>query len=284
MDKRMRIIYGLILPMVFFMVSFYSSVYVFAQDDNQNKPRPKVMVVIYSTEVSSSFLGVAMEGNRNTENQIENCLIAEGFQLVDAGQVSRKKELESLLMKEDASLAGKIAKDFGADILVQGDVRRTFVDVRKIFGTPTRFFSNEIRIKAFRTDTGNILFSGYRTRPPSGAGALLPLEDAANELCQEMTDKMLPGGKGDDVKAGTYELNISGVSFNSLSKFKKKLQNISGLSEMHVRSFQSGHALMEVRYEGMLEDLAEKINQMNNPNLHITGLQSGSLDIRFSEK
>lgn len=280
----MRVIYCLILSIVVSIGSFFSSVSVFAQDENLNQPRPKVMVVIYSTEVSSSFLGVAMEGNRNTENQIENCLLSEGFQVVDAGQVSRKKELESLLMKEDASLAGKIAKDFGADILVQGDVRRTFVDVRKIFGTPTRFFSNEIRIKAFRTDTGNILFSGYRTRPPSGAGALLPLEDAANELCQEMTDKMLPGGKGDDLKAGTYELNISGVSFNSLSRFKKKLRNISGLSEMHVRSFQSGHALVEVRYAGMLEDLAEKINQMNNPYLHITGLQSGSLDIRFTEK
>jgi len=257
---------------------------VFAQDENLNKPKPKVMVVIYSTEVSSSFLGVAMEGNRNAENQIENCLISEGFQLVDAGQISRKKELESLLMKEDASLAGKIAKDFGADILVQGDVRRTFVDVRKIFGTPTRFFSNEIRIKAFRTDTGRILFSGYRTRPPSGAGALLPLENATNELCQEMTDKMLPEVKENTLQAGTYELNISGVSFNSLSRFKKKLRNISGLSEMHVRSFQSGHALMEVRYEGRLEDLADKINQMKNPYLQIIGLQPGSLDIRFTEK
>jgi len=280
----MRIIYCLILSIVFFMFSFFSSVSVFAQDENLNKPRPKVMVVIYSTEVSSSFLGVAMEGNRNTENQIENCLISEGFQLVDAGQISRKKELESLLMREDVSLAGKIAKDFGADILVQGDVRRTFVDVRKIFGTPTRFFSNEIRIKAFRADTGKILFSGYRTRPPSGAGALLPLEDAANELCQEMTDKMLPVDKGNALQAAIYELNISGVSFNSLSKFKKALRNISGLSEMHLRSFQSGHALMEVRYEGMLEDLAEKINQMKNPYLQIIGLQSGSLDIRFTEK
>ncbi|MBW2604886.1 MAG: hypothetical protein JRE28_11330 [Deltaproteobacteria bacterium] len=280
----MRIIYGLILPIVFSIVSFFSSVSVVAQDKNLNKPGPKVMVVIYSTEVSSSFLGVAMEGNRNTENQIENCLISEGFQLVDAGQISRKKELESLLMKEDASLAGKIAMDFGADILVQGDVRRTFVDVRKIFGTPTRFFSNEIRIKVFRTDTGKILFSGYRTRPPSGAGALLPLEDAANELCQEMTDKMLPVIKGDALKAETYELNISGVSFNSLSKFKKKLRNISGLSEMHVRSFQSGHALMEVKYDGVIEDLADKINRMGNPYLQIIGLQSGSLDIRFTEK
>ena len=280
----MRIIYCLILPIVFSIDSYFSTVSVFAQDENLNKPKPKVMVVIYSTEVSSSFLGVAMEGNRNTENKIENCLISEGFQLVDAGQISRKKELESLLMKEDASLAGKIAKDFGADILVQGDVRRTFVDVRKIFGTPTRFFSNEIRIKAFRTDTGRILFSGYRTRPPSGAGALLPLENATNELCQEMTDKMLPEVKENTLQAGTYELNISGVSFNSLSRFKKKLRNISGLSEMHVRSFQSGHALIEVRYEGMLEGLAEKINQMKNPYLQIIGLQSGSLDIRFTEK
>ena len=68
----MRIIPGLILPVVFSTVSFFSSVSVFAQDENLNKPRPKVMVVIYSTEVSSSFLGVAIEGNRNTENQMKN--------------------------------------------------------------------------------------------------------------------------------------------------------------------------------------------------------------------
>jgi len=64
----------LILPIVFSIVSFFSSVSVFAQDENLNKPKPKVMVVIYSTEVSSSFLGVAMEGNRNTENQIDNAI------------------------------------------------------------------------------------------------------------------------------------------------------------------------------------------------------------------
>lgn len=95
---------------------------------------------------------------------------------------------------------------------------------------------------------------------------------------------MLPKGKGNALQAGTYELNISGVSFNCLSRFKKKLRNISGLSEMHVRSFQSGHALIEVRYEGMLEGLADKINQMKNPYLQIIGLQSGSLDIKFTEK
>jgi hypothetical protein len=242
------------------------------------------MVVIYSTEINSSFLGIAVEGNRNAENQIENCLISEGFQLVDAGQISRKKELESLLGREDVTLAGKIAKDFGADILVEGDVRRAFVEIRKVFGTPTRFFSNEIRIKAYRTDTGRILFSGYRTRPPSGAGALLPIEDAASEICQEMTVKIIQEGKGNGLQAVNYELNISGVSFESLSRIKKGLGNIPGLSEVHIRSFQSGHALLEVRYEGMLEGLAEKIDQMEDPNLQIVGLQSGSLDIRFLQK
>ena len=56
----MRIIYCLILPIVFSTVSFFSSISVFAQNETLDKPRPKVMVVIYSTEVSSSFLGVAM--------------------------------------------------------------------------------------------------------------------------------------------------------------------------------------------------------------------------------
>ncbi len=247
----------------------------------RKKQNPRVMVVIYSREMNSSWIGVALEGNRNAENQVESSLIEKGFQLVDAGQVQRKKQLETLLLKGDPSKAGKIARDFGAEILVQGEVRRTFVDQRPIFGRATRFFSNEIRLKALETDTGKVLFSGYKTRPASGAEALLPLQEATSELAEEMIAGILKQWRKDVFQAGTYQLNISKASFSNLSKFKQGLLKIRGLREIQTRSFQSGHALLEVKYQGPLEQLAEKISQMKHLSVEIVGLQSNSLDLKF---
>ena len=242
---------------------------------------PRVMVIIYSTEIVRAILPVALEGNRNAENQIENALLEKGFQVVDAGQISRRKELEALLMREDPALAGKMARDFGADILVQGEVRRTFVDQRRIFGRPTSFFSNEIRIKAFETDTSEIIFSGYETRPPSGAGALLPLENATAELCEKMTEAILEQQKNDISQASIYELNISRVSFSALSNLVQALKGIQGLDQVEIRSFQEGHAVLDVKYRGTAKELAEKISRIKNPSLEITGFQSRSIDIRL---
>lgn len=245
----------------------------------RKKQNPRVMVVIYSSEMNSSFLGVSLEGNRHVENQVESGLLEKGFQLVDAGQVRRKKELERLLLKGDPSMANKIAKDFGAEVLIQGDVRRTFVDEREVFGRPTRFFSNEVRLKALETDTGKLLFSGYRTRPPSGTGALLPLEDATSELIDEMVSGILDQWRKDVFQAGSYQLDLSKITFSNLSKFKEGLRKIRGMRDIQVRSFQSGHALIEVKYQGPLEQLAEKITAIKSPRLEITGLQSNTIEI-----
>jgi len=82
----------------------------------RKKQNPRVMVVVYSKELHSPYWGVVQEGNRNAENQIESKFMAKGFQVVDAGQVKRKKELETLLLQGDPSMASKMAKDFGAEI------------------------------------------------------------------------------------------------------------------------------------------------------------------------
>lgn len=249
----------------------------------RKKQNPRVMVIIYSREVNSSFLSVSLKGNQSVENQVESGLLEKGFKLVDAGQLRRKKELETLLLKGDPSRASKIAKDFGAEILVQGEVRRSFVDQRQIFGRTTRFFSNEIRLKALETDTAKILYSGYRTRPPSGTGALLPLEESTSELVDEMVAGILEQWRKDVFQSGSYELNLSKISFIKLSKFKDEVLKIRGVHDLQVRSFQSGHAMLEVKYQGPVEQLAEKISAIKNPSIEITGMQSNTIDIRVNK-
>lgn len=245
----------------------------------RKKQNPRVMVVIYSQEIDTSFTGVSAEGNLHVENQVEAGLLGKGFQLVDAGQVEYKKELESLLLQGDPGRASKMAKDFGAEILVQGEVRRSFVDERTVFGRSMRFFSNEVRLKALETDTAKILYSGYRTRPPSGAGAFVPLEDATSELIDDMVAGILAKWRKDVYQAGAYQLEISGISFSDLSRFKDGLKKIRGVGDLQVRNYQSGYALIEVKYSGTLEKLAEKISAIKAPVPLIKGLQSNTIEI-----
>ena len=248
----------------------------------RKKQNPRVMVVVYSQKVNGPYWGVVQEGNRNAENQIESTFMAKGFQLVDAGQVRRKKELEALFLQGDPSRASKMAKDFGAEILVEANVRRDFVHQKELFGRLMRFFSNEIRLKALETDTAKVVFSGYRTRPHSGAQALQPLEEATSELLDEMIEGILEQWRKDVFQAGSYQLNLTNASFKDVSMFKERLQQIRGLSDVQLRSFQSGIALLGLKYQGPLEELVEKINDMNNPSMEIVGFQSNTVDIKVS--
>ena len=247
----------------------------------RKKRNPRVMVVVYSKELHSPYWGVVQEGNRNAENQIESKLMAKGFQVVDAGQVKRKKELEALLLQGNPAMATKTAKDFGAEILVEANVNRDFVHQKELFGRQMRFFSNEIRVKALETDTAKVVFSGYRTRPHSGAQALGPLEEATSELADEMIAVILEQWRKDVYQAGSYQLSLTGASFRDISSFKKDLREIRGLTDVQTRSFQSGIALLEVKYQGPLEELVEKISQAKNPHLEIVGFQANTVDIRI---
>lgn len=248
----------------------------------RKKQNPRVMVVLYSQEVGNSYWDWSREGNRNIENQIESGLMRKKFRIVDAGQVKHKKQVETAVLRNDYSRASKIAKDFGAEVLIVGDVRRAYVDERKLYGRRVRFFSNEIRLKALETDTAKVLYSGFRTKPPSGQNYLAPIEEASAELIDEMTAGILEQWRQDVYQIASYQLDITGASFKDISSLKKKLKKIRGFGGVQTRNFQSGIALLEVKYQGTLEELAEKISDIN-PAFEITGLQSNTIEMKVSK-
>lgn len=250
----------------------------------RKKQNPRVMVIVFSSEVGGAYLGFDREGSMNLENQIEGGLARKGFRIVDAGQVSHKKQVEAALHGNDMSGASRMAKDFGAEMLITGEVRREYVDTRHLYGMKVRFFTNEVRLKALETDTAKVLYSGYKTQPPSGINHLEPLEEASAELIDEMVTGILQQWSKDVYQIASYELNISNASYKDLSSVKKELKNIRGIGGVQTRSFQSGNAVLEVKYKGSLEDLADRISQMKKPALEIMGLQSNSIDMKVAGK
>ena len=248
-----------------------------------SKAKVKVMVAIYSIEIDTTFLGVAAEGNRNAENQIESRLLEDGFEVIDTGQFTRKKVIEASLIKGDRLEATRIANDFGAQILIHGEVRRSYVGIRQVLGRPTRFFSNEIRLKAFETKTGQVLFSGYETRPPSGSGAAIPLEDATTDLCNKLITAIKKHQRNGSPQVQRYELSVSHISFDALPNFIASLKKIEGLEKAEVNGFQSGRALIVTEYHGSLMKLAEQISQMKKPPVEITGFQSNKINLKVKK-
>lgn len=248
------------------------------------KENPRVMVIVHSRETRDSFMPVAQEGNRSTENQLEKILLGKGFRLVDAAQTMRRKDLEGLLLAGDPSRAALMAKDFGAEILIEADVRRAFTDKRKVMGRTMRFFTNEIRMKALETDTAKILFSGYETRPPSGEEALQPLESATTKLAKEMVTGILDQWRKDVYQAAALTLNVTKVNFSQLNVLSTALKEIRGVSKVQTRSFQGSMATLEVGFQGSATDLAGRIGDLETAKFEVTGVQANTIDLKPADK
>jgi hypothetical protein len=247
----------------------------------EKKRYPRTAVLVYSKEIDTTFPGVSLEGNNSVENWVENGLMDKGFQLVDLAQVGYKKDMETSLTGGDPNKAAKIAKNFGAEVLVAGEVRRSFVGERQVMGRSMRFFTNEVRLKAIETDTTRVLYSGARTKPASGAESFGSLENATQELVDEMITAMLEKWRKDVYQASAYQIDIENISFDNLSKFKEALKKIRGVRDVQTRNFQAQNAQLEVKYQGTLEELSDKIRKsIKTPRLEIQGMQSNILEIK----
>lgn len=248
-----------------------------------NKPYPRIMVVLYSIEGGTFWYGYIREGNRSIENNIESSLLRKGFEIVDAKQVSRQKQIEIALSTNDFSTAVVAAKGFGAEVLITGNIRRMFVNSRRLYGRDVRFYSNEIQMKAMETGSAKVLYSGARNRSPSAINHIEPLEDASSELIDEMIAGILDKWGKDGSQVTRYELNVSNARFKDISAMKSELENLAGLASVQTSSFRLNVARLEVSYKGSLEDLVDKISQIKSPALEIISFQSNTIDVMIGK-
>ena len=135
-------------------------------------------------------------------------------------------------------------------------------------------------MKAFETKTGQVLFSGYETRPPSGSGAAIPLEDATTDLCNKLLPAIKKHERNGSPQVQRYELRVSNISFDALPDFMASLKDIEGIEKADVDGFESGHALIVTEYHGSLMKLADQISEMKEIPVEVTGLQSNKISIK----
>ncbi len=245
----------------------------------KKKQNPRVMVVVRSHEDKGNFFGIEQEGNHSAENLLESMLMAKGFRLVDAGQTGRKHRLATILIGSDPGLAAKMAKDFGAEILIDVEVKRQFTGNRDILGRSMPFFTNDIRIKAIETDSARILYSGFKNSPPSGANAIDRIESNTRKLGREMMDAVLNQWKKDVYQAATFQIEVKNAGFTQLNKLLEAIKDIRGMGPVQTRSFAARHADLEVSFQGNVNELATRLSAIKE--IEITGLTGSTVTVKM---
>lgn len=258
--------------------------------DNQTVPeenrfiKPLIMVMIQSVETDISYIPIMLEGSRSLENFIENELSRSGFELIDASQFSSIKKAEIAMSKRDASLIALSAKDFGAEVLVYGEVRREFVNIREIHGTLYRFFSNELNLKAVKTTSGEIIYSGMRTKNPSALENMELLQDAATELVTKMVPALSKIYSERIKTKKTIEVKILNITFSQISTIKTAIGNIKGVSSVKTRSFQDNVAVLNVDFQSGVEQLSMKIDSIRVPDMEILRMEANTIHVKTQKE
>ena len=244
----------------------------------KKKLNPRVMVIVRSRADSRDFPGFDQEGSRSAENLIESMMLAKGFRLVDAGQTARKRRLAAMLAgRGSANAAAKMAKDFGAEILVDVEVKRQFIDNRNILGRSMPFFTNDVRMKAIETDSARLLYSGFKTSPPSGGNATGIVETSARKLASEMMNAVLNQWKKDVYQAGTFRIEVKNANFARLNGIIAAIKDLRGMGPVHTRSFAGKEADLEVSFQGNLNELATRLNGIKD--IEVTGLAGTTVTV-----
>ncbi len=250
----------------------------------RKKENPRVMVVVRNVDANSAYGGVAQEGNTMTASQLEQVLLAQGFHLVDPAQSQQRQEVAGYLASGDPARAGRLARDYGAEILVEAAVRRALVGQRQVLGRSMPFFTNEVSLKAMETDTARILYSGYDSRPASGEEALAPLEETTGQLAREMVSGVMSQWSKDVYDTATYSLKVGGVNFTQLNALNAGLKELRGVKQVQTRSFRDGAADLEVGFQGSATDLAGRISGLTHPKVEVTGLQANTIELQPTGK
>ncbi len=266
-----------------YTVRIYGEVYPQAVNDTieatlKNYGRPKFMILINET-----FDGQQREpGFTVTELTMMEIMQNAGFEFVDAATVQQliKKDKAKMMRAMQGQVGGSVQDllldDVGAECIIVGDVKTTDQSaVLKQYSANMKSKQAILNLKAIDVYTGSILASTSTNMP----GAHIDDTTASTIAIQRALTKIL--GSVDEetgkFKSGTFlnqitkkfllaathrmvTLNIAGLDYNDLTKFRDILQNrIRGIQKVYVRGQAGKQSRIDVEFAGKTTDLADEL-------------------------
>lgn len=248
----------------------------------QQMGRPKIMVFLRER------IGEEVQDTSTVQTRIENMLLKNGFQLVDRSQIKaiEQKNLASAVAEDNPARVQAIAKQFGAQIFITGEVNAAPPQKKTIYGRTTFITEAESNIKVFRSDTGQLMAAipGRATRGAQNiarSAAKQALDSQGQFIAPRVTQDILRFWMDALEGRGEVILKVDNVSFKDYLTIKKALSKIKGVKDVQKQTFANKVVDISVQADMNAEALAEKIVMEHEDLMEITDVSQNVIKGTF---
>ncbi|MBI1826339.1 MAG: hypothetical protein HY287_02730 [Planctomycetes bacterium] len=227
--------------------------------------RPKIAIYILER------IDGVIQDSSILESQIENKLLAAGFDLKSRAQIDAiaQKELADASAENNVAKMQAIAKNFGAQIFITGTAQANNAGIKELAGEPAMMYNGDGNIKMFYTDSAQLLASeslpnwrggarGYaNSSPQAGKKAL---EGAGQELVDRCYVNVMKQWATHISAGGEITLEVEGMNMADAIKLKKKIQDIDPDKIKNVnQTLSKGTAVFRIKAKMTGEELSERL-------------------------
>jgi len=174
------------------------------------------------------------------ENKIEQLLVEKGFDVVDKNQIERLKQdkLDQAGLTEDVQAMKTLAGELGAQMFIVGFARASGPQLSNAYGVQLFMWETDVTLKAFWSETGQILFNRSETgtrggsRAPGPPGAKDAIAKAGDKMAQACLQAILEKWSRQSVGGGKVALEVKGLDFKRKLMLHDGLKQIQGVQDV----------------------------------------------------
>ena len=213
------------------------------------------------------------------ETQLTQGFISSGFPVVDQSKVQQllNTKLGRLALNGDGEAMEQLASQYQAEILIIGSSKS-----ERIGETDGIIACNAyLNVRAVRPDTGETLAS----QTFNERGVDLSENNAYQKALAKVSDRMVEYLKGQLGKqlvdnARTVQIAIRGITYAELQLIQKHIKNTPGVSNVFLRNFNNGSALLDLETSILSNQLADIISGWTDLSLEIVNLSGAKVEVQ----
>lgn len=227
---------------------------------------PRCVVVVVEDNNTDDLTPPKTDGV--AQSVLEKFFLDKGVQLMDrtASIESKERDMTLAALNDDITKLAAMAASFKADVVIRGQAEAKFVGTSKIGGQTLYKWTATLTIRAYHTDSAQLLMSGVYSESKPSIHENQGGDDAIRACAEKHAGKILSDigeawRKRQNVRR-TIQLTLENCSRREFKAFESALMQERGVQSVRMRELVNKVCQIEVDWEYDLERLAARVEQL----------------------
>lgn len=211
--------------------------------------------------------------------QLSQSFTSSGFPVVDQDKVQQlmNTKLGRRALDSDGDALSQLANQYQAEILIIGKTTQERIGETDGIVACNAYLS----VRAVRPDTGETLAS----QTFNERGVDLSENNAYKKALAKVSDRMFEFLKGQLGKQlvdneRTVQIEVRGITYAELQRIQKHLKDTPGVTNVFLRNFGNGSALIDIGTSRLSNQLADIISDWSDLALEVVGISGGKVEVQ----